>query len=90
MTGSFWLSVQGVRGVAALLFVIVGVVGHVSRAAAETSAPAVATQESLDSELLEAIATDKSEDVEALLAAGADTHWMDLERQDCRSPCRLR
>ncbi|WP_108397502.1 ankyrin repeat domain-containing protein [Devosia submarina] len=60
-----------------LLSFVAGWVSEMLPRAPATSAPLPATQEGLDAELPKAVLQENVAEVEALLAAGADPHWID-------------
>ncbi len=60
-----------------LLLVIAGMVSELLPRAPATSAPLPTTQEGLDAALPKAVLRENMAEVEALLAAGADPHWID-------------
>lgn len=70
---------KGLRPLVAviLLLVIAGMVSELLPTAPATSAPLPTTQEGLDAELPKAVLRENLAEVEALLAAGADPHWID-------------
>ncbi|MBF0680298.1 MAG: hypothetical protein IR164_15335 [Devosia sp.] len=74
-----WFRLKGLRALISIILLcfLVGLVFEMLPPAPATSAPLPATQEGLDAELPKAVLRENLAEVEALLAAGADPHWID-------------
>lgn len=77
MAGWFRLIVLKPLILIILLSCVAGLVFEMLPPASATSAPLPATQEGLDAELPKAVLRENVAEVEALLAAGANPHWID-------------
>lgn len=77
MAGSSRPKGQRILVAVAFLFVLCGTVTFFQRPAQVASAPVPKTQESLSGELPKAMARGNLDEVQAMLAAGADPNWID-------------